>query len=329
MTLIPDDLDTRTIWLFILLIVLSAIGLQVLSEVFWTIFLAAVFGYVLYPVKERIHRDRFTDRQSAALVTAISFLLLITLVAPIFLVLFQRRQILLDFITSLPNEITVDLFEFSFTYPTVELEIMAKNWVINSAVKLAESLPSLSVKAFLFVFVLYAILKHPKMIEKKILGLFPESAESALRAYHERIKQTLVGIFAVQTLTAVATFIIALPVFYFLGYKAFISLALISAILQFIPIIGPSILILALAGLELAAGFPIKALMILVFGIVIIGFLPDAYLRPKLAGKTTGLPASLYFIGFAGGALTLGAVGVLAGPLSIALIIETINQIAE
>jgi len=68
-----------------------------------------------------------------------------------------------------------------------------------------------------------------------------------------------VGIFAVQTLTSVATFLMALPVFYFLGYDAFLSLSVAAGLLQFVPIIGPSVLVPGLFALELSAGFPVKA----------------------------------------------------------------------
>ncbi len=44
--------------------------------------------------------------------------------------------------------------------------------------------------------------------------------------------------------------------------------------------------------------------------------------RPKLARYTTGLPASLYFVGFTGGVLTLGVIGFIAGPVVIALLVE-------
>jgi len=327
--ILPDEVETRGFWLFVLLILLFIISLIVLSEVFWTIFLAAVFAYVLYPVKERIQNKYLSDRQSAAIVTLFAFVLLITLVLPVFFVLFQRRQTLIDFISSLPEDITIEFFEFSYTYPTSEMLNLAEAWVTSAAVRLASSLPSLSLKAFLFVFLLYAILKHPRSVENKLIAILPDSAGDILYSYHDRIKKTLVGIFAVQTLTSVVTFLIALPVFYFLGYNAYISLALAAGILQFIPILGPSILILALVALELSAGLVVNALVIFVFGIVVIGFMPDAYLRPLFADRTTGLPPSLYFIGFAGGALTLNAIGVLVGPLIIAVILETIELMTE
>jgi len=61
----------------------------------------------------------------------------------------------------------------------------------------------------------------------------------------------------------------------------------------------------------------------------VIGFLPDADLRPVFAYRTTVLPRSLYFMGFAGGALTLGAVGVLVGHLLVTLVLETVELMPE
>jgi predicted PurR-regulated permease PerM len=56
--------------------------------------------------------------------------------------------------------------------------------------------------------------------------------------------------------------------------------------------------------------------------------MPDALIRPRLAALTTGMPASLYFIGFTGGVLSVGVVGVIAGPLVIALLAETVQLLS-
>jgi predicted PurR-regulated permease PerM len=41
------------------------------------------------------------------------------------------------------------------------------------------------------------------------------------------------------------------------------------------------------------------------------------------------MPGSLYFIGFTGGLLSVGAVGVIAGPLLVALLSESITLLSE
>jgi hypothetical protein len=51
--------------------------------------------------------------------------------------------------------------------------------------------------------------------------------------------------------------------------------------------------------------------------------------RPRLAPVAASLPSSLYFVGFVGGLLTLGAVGVVLGPVAVAPIVETGRLLGE
>ena len=59
-----------------------------------------------------------------------------------------------------------------------------------------------------------------------------------------------------------------------------------------------------------------------VLGGLLVAWLPDLVIRPRLARETADLPGSLYFVGFVAGLLTLGPIGVIAGPLAVALVVE-------
>jgi predicted PurR-regulated permease PerM len=61
----------------------------------------------------------------------------------------------------------------------------------------------------------------------------------------------------------------------------------------------------------------------------LIAWLPDLTIRPRLARRTADLDGSLYFIGFVGGLLSLGAIGVIVGPLVVALLAETAGLVAD
>jgi len=54
-----------------------------------------------------------------------------------------------------------------------------------------------------------------------------------------------------------------------------------------------------------------------------------AVIRTKLAGWTADLPVSLYFVGFVGSVLTLGLIGFIAGPLLVALLVESLVLLSE
>lgn len=100
------------------------------------------------------------------------------------------------------------------------------------------------------------------------------------------------------------------------------TLSAVAAILQFVPVVGPSVLLAALAGYHLAVGELLRAVLVATVGGVVIALLPDVLIRPRLARRTADIPGSLYFVGFFGGVLTLGPIGVVAGPLAVGLFVE-------
>ena len=195
-----EDIDSRNRSLPGLLVVFLSISLIALSEFFWTIFLAAVFSYVLYPYKQKFIGYGLSERQSAIAVTLLSFLSLLFAVIPLFIVLFERRKIFINFLATVKEQITIDLLEFSYVIQTTQLERMAVTWISDTAVRIAENLPSLSIKAFLFIFVLYAFLRHTETIKTSIKNAASEQLHEIIYNYDDRVKKTLNGIFAVQAL---------------------------------------------------------------------------------------------------------------------------------
>jgi len=123
--------------------------------------------------------------------------------------------------------------------------------------------------------------------------------------------------------------VVALLVFFALGYSASFTLAVLAGVLQFIPVVGPSVVIAAMAAVDVVAGNVERAIPVLVFGGGLAAVLPDAAIRPRLAKWAAHLPMSLYFIGFVGGVLTVGGVGFVAGPPVVALIVELVDVLAD
>jgi predicted PurR-regulated permease PerM len=84
-----------------------------------------------------------------------------------------------------------------------------------------------------------------------------------------------------------------------------------------------------LAGLELVAGEVVRAALVFGLGGLLVGVLPDVLIRPRLARLTAGIPGSLYFVGFFGGLLSVGALGIIAGPLAVALVAEAVRLLVS
>jgi len=312
-----------------LLVVLGALSTVILGAVFGTIFFAITVAYVLYPVRERLVDRGFGRRTAAAVSTTLAFVAVALVVLPVVIVLYVRRSDLIALLETVPDEVALEGAGMTYTLTLGEISAQAAEVGESLAISIAGSTPALGFKFFLFVLLVYALLVRPGDVTSALLRPIPREYHDIVMALHRRLRSTLYAIYVLQAATAFGTFLIGFVLFWALGYEPAFSLAVVSGILQFVPIIGPSILVLGIAGFEVAAGNTTGAIVVAVLGLVLIGFLPDALIRPQLATLTAKMPGSLYFIGFVGGILSIGVVGVIAGPVVVGLLAEVGTLLAD
>ena len=303
----------------------SLVAAALLWEVLPVVFFAITIAYVLYPLRRWLYNHGASGRLAASICTASAFLIGLLLMLPIFGALYLRRGQLFHSLQQLPDTVPISAGSFSYTIDLASLFATAQSLSGDVAVAIAQAAPALVLKLFLFTLVVYALLRHPHRIRRSLLRPVPPVYHDIVIALHERTRSILYAIYVLQAAVAFGTFLIGYVVFVALGYPSAFTLAVIGGILQFIPILGPSILVAGLAGVEILAGDTAGAITILVLGFVVIGFLPDALIRPRLARLTTGMPGSLYFVGFTGGVLSVGLVGLVAGPVVVALLAESVS----
>lgn len=265
---------------------------------------------------------------ASAAATAIAFLSVVVLFASFGFLLYRRRGELLRFLVSLPDSLTFDVLGVSYTVDATVLLAVTQEYIREIAFSLARLAPVLAIKGTLFALLVFALLIQRQRTRQALLAPIPPGYRDVAAALHERTRETLSAIYVLQAATATATFVVALPVFYALGYKFVFTLALVAGFLQFLPIVGPSFLVAALALFRLTEGDVTGAVLVFVIGGVVIGWLPDAVIRTRLARETAHLPGSLYFIGFTGGLLSVGPIGFIAGPLVVALVVEATTLLA-
>lgn len=312
-----------------LLVAVGVLATAVLWNVVETVFFAVTVAYVLYPLRRRLVARGIPRRFASALVTIAAFVIVVVLLAPIALTLFQRRGAIVATLNDLPDELPVELFGFVVTIDIGSIVDTTAATLRSLAISLAADAVFIILLLGMFVLVLYGLLLRPRAVGEAALRIVPSAYHDIVTALHERVAGTLYAIYVIQAATAVITFPVALVVFYFLGYPDVFVLAVVSAILQFIPIVGPGILAIGLGGYDVLIGMPQRAIGIVVLGPTLIGLLPDLLVRPQLASSQAQLPASLYFVGFVGGVLTVGVIGVIAGPLVVAILVEVVDLLSE
>ncbi|MFW5918553.1 MAG: AI-2E family transporter [Haloferacaceae archaeon] len=312
--------------LFVALLLIAA---ALLADVIGTVFFAITVAYLLSPVRRRLRERGLSRRWASVVTTSAAFVGTMLLLSPLVVILVLRFDELLAALRTIPDEIAVSIFGMAYSI-TTEQALATLITLLEQLARqaLAES-PILLTKLALFVFLIFSLLHHQGHTRQAILAVVPPSYRSVADALGRRARETLFAIYVLQAATAAGTFLIALPVFVVLGYSFPITLAVSAALLQFLPIVGPSLLLLGLAGWHVVFDQPVAAFTVLLVGGFFIAWLPDLLIRPRLARQTADLSGSLYFIGFVGGLLTMGPIGVIAGPLAVALVVEMARLLAD
>jgi predicted PurR-regulated permease PerM len=305
------------------------VGLLVLAgfllrAVITTAFFAITVAYVLHPMREYLRRRGLSRRWSAAALAVGAFGIVLTGLGLAAFSLYRRRDAVIALITEFPSEFTVQFATFSYTLERATFVEPLAGVVREIAVSAASAAPVLGLKLLLFSLIVYGLLLRPGAVSQTVFTVVPRRYHDIVERFHLRMRDTLYGIYILQAATAAGTFLVALITFLPLGYPAPFTLALIAGGLQFIPILGPGVLLGVLAVADILAGNIERAVLVAVVGGVLIGLVPDMVIRPRLASYAADLPVTLYFVGFVGGILSLGVIGFIAGPLIVALVVEAV-----
>ena len=312
-----------------LLVGTALLAAAVIFEVIWTVFFAVTVAYILVPLHSWL-KDRGLPSWWASVVASLTGTSILLFVVSLtgFLV-YRRRQPIIEFVTTLSDTYEITLFGMTYAIETERALQSGLAALSGYAVSVARALPTLALKLTVFAFVVFGLLSAHERVEEALLAAIPDPYHDVSRNFAGRIREILYSLYVLQLATGAGTFLIALPVFSLLGYDIPVTLSFIAGVLQFLPIIGPSVLIVTLALYQLALGDVVAALLLLVIGGVLVAWLPDVLIRPRLAGWTSHLSGTLYYVGFVGGLLTVGAIGIIAGPLAVGLVAEALALIRQ
>ncbi|QCS44221.1 AI-2E family transporter [Natrinema versiforme] len=312
-----------------IVVLLGAITAGILLEVLGTILFALTVAYVLMPVQRWLVRRGLSEWLGALAATVVGFVAAIAVFSPIVVTLYFRTEQVLDAVEGLPRELSITVLEATYSIEAGEVQALAVGYLRDAATTFALALPVLAIKFALFVVLLFGLLLKGKEAGRAAVAPIPHDYRDVVYALTTRARETLYAIYVLQVATSIATLLIAYPLFWVLGYEGALTLSIVAAVLQFVPIIGPSMLIAPIAVYHVAAGDIVAATLIGVLGLGLVAWLPDIAVRPRLSRRSAGLPGSLYFVGFTGGLFTLGPIGIVVGPLLVAVFVEAVDLLAD
>ena len=196
--------------------------------------------------------------------------------------------------------------------------------VITSGISsMLNQVPRILFGAFILFLSVYLFLLKGQVIFHQIIDALPVQMCDSVDKITGMVTNTMYAIYIVSVEIAILTFVISSPLYYLLGYPASLQLAIMSGLSMFIPIVGPLMVLVFLVLYNLSTG-NINGVLIAIFIIYpLVLWLPGSYIRSKLMGKRVGIHPVIMMIGILGGISVMGMIGLIIGPLFIALLVSS------
>jgi predicted PurR-regulated permease PerM len=212
-----------------------------------------------------------------------------------------------------------------------------QEWLTNSAQTVLRNVAQFSggfvlsalgtlVGFFFMLFLLFFFLRDGRDMFNTLQRLIPVPSEHREQLFNHLASVTR-GVFYGIGLTAICQGVLVSIGFAIAGLPSPVVFGVLAAILALLPAGGaaivwiPGVLFLALAG---QWGM---AIFLLVWGVIVST--SDNFLRPVLVARYAPVSAFIVFVGVVGGIAAFGAIGIVVGPVFLALVAAILDYFDE
>jgi predicted PurR-regulated permease PerM len=179
------------------------------------------------------------------------------------------------------------------------------------------------VQTFFVIFTMYYFFRDGDNISRNVRDSLPLDREQADRIMVRTREVIDASVYGVITIAMIQGTLGGLA-FWALGLRSAIIWGVVMTFLSMVPMLG-AFLVWVPAAIYLAlTGHYVKAILLAAWGTLVIGMI-DNFLRPKLVGSRTRLHELLIFFSVLGGLNFFGVIGVVLGPVVLAITLSLID----
>jgi predicted PurR-regulated permease PerM len=301
-----------------------------IGVVAWAVVLVIVF----YPVHKRLAR-RIKRRGLSALLSCV--LVVLVIVLPLTLLTMAVAEEAAKVVPNLPSQLSQllnnqtsllgrvsDWIEARFGIDTLRSQTFIVEQLQNSSqhllglsLNLMGNIAGGIVKAFFVVFTMYYLFRDSEAIVAKLPAALPLSSEQSERIIVRTKDVVSASVYGVVTIAALQGLLGGFA-FWLLGIPSPILWAVLMGFVCMIPVAGSFLVWLPLAIYLMATGHWTKAIVLIVWGALVISTI-DNLLRPKLIRNQTRLHELFVFFSVLGGIGVFGLLGIVLGPVVLAI----------
>ena len=207
-------------------------------------------------------------------------------------------------------------------------------FIIENVSKFLASIPLILLNFFVMIFVVYYLLKDEGIITERIKNILPLK-ESHKQHVLERFHDVAYAVFYGNILTAVLQGILGGIGFLIFGIPSPLLWGFVMMLFALIPYFGTAIVWLPAALNIILVGYlqndnssTVRGILLIVYGIFIISSI-DNFLKPKIISAKAKVHPILVLIGVLGGLSLFGFLGLILGPVMLALLMTFVDIYEE
>jgi predicted PurR-regulated permease PerM len=199
-------------------------------------------------------------------------------------------------------------------------------YIETIAIKTFESVTHLLISMTIMFFILYYLLIHAEEVDKKFISLIPFNLKNSKKLVSEFKNVTYSTVISTGLIAIMQGTLMAIG-FMIFGLKGALFWGFVTAILSFLPIVGPPIVWLpAVIILAIRGNIPF-AIGMLIWGEVLSNL--DNFIRPHLQRKIGRIHPLITLLGIIIGIPAFGLFGLIIGPLLFSYFILAFNMYRE
>jgi predicted PurR-regulated permease PerM len=183
------------------------------------------------------------------------------------------------------------------------------------------------VEVFFVIFTMYYLFRDGDRMRAAAYELVPLSDERAGEIFNRTGEVIFASVYGVLVIAVIQGLLGGLA-FWTLGLPSPLLWGVVMTFLSMIPMAGSFIVWVPAAIYLGLAGHWGKALMLAMWGTLVIGTV-DNFLRPKLVGERTRLHELLVFFSVLGGLQVFGVLGLVLGPVIVAITIALLDVLRQ
>jgi predicted PurR-regulated permease PerM len=312
----------------------------------WAIFLA----FILNPVHVWLTRKlRGRAGWSAGLITGLTPFVLLTPLTFLSIMFVNQARALAAYVQQSNLHIDDELFVRAATWPVVgpvvrlardQMNVSAadiQEWVTNAAQSVLRNIASVGggfllsalgtlVAFFFMLFLLFFMLRDGASMFYQFQRLIPVPSEHRAQLFNHLSSVTR-GVFYGVGLTAIVQGILVAIGFAIAGLPSPVVFGVLAALLALLPAGGAAIVWVPGVLYLGASGHWGMAVFLVIWGVIVST--SDNFLRPVLVARYAPVSAFTVFVGVVGGIAAFGTIGIVVGPVFLALVAAILDYFDE